>query len=87
MEYLIVAIITSLIITITVTIFLVLATLLIRANATDGDIVKFRIDGSTVEGEIVRDMIDNLEVKYIKDVNNSLVIGHIIIKRSDIVLF
>lgn len=87
MEYLITAIITSLIVTITVTIFLVLATLLVRANATDGSAIKFRIDGSTFEGEVTKDMIDNLEVKYIKDVNNSLVVDYIIIKRSDIVLF
>ena len=87
MEYLIVAIITSLIVTVTVTIFLVLATLLIRANATDGDVVKFRVNGSTFEGEITRDMVDNLEIKYLKDVNNSLVVDYIIIKRSDIVLF
>ena len=79
MEYLIVAIITSLII--------IFATLLIRANATDGDVVKFRVNGSTFEGEVTRDMIDNLEIKYLKDVNNSLVVDYIIIKRSDIVLF
>ena len=87
MEYLIVAIITSLIITIIVTVFLIFAILLIRANATDGDVVKFRVNGSTFEGEVTRDMIDNLEIKYLKDVNNSLVVDYIIIKRSDIVLF
>ena len=87
MEYLIVAVITSLIITIIVTVFLIFATLLIRANTTDGDVVKFRVNGSTFEGEVTRDMVDNLEIKYLKDVNNSLVVDYIIIKRSDIVLF
>ena len=87
MEYLIVAIIISLITTIVVTMFLVFATLLVRANATDGSTVKFRIDGSTFVGEVTRDMVDNLEVKYLKDVNNSLVVDYIIIKRSNIVLF